>query len=60
MKAKMAESEVIKRLEDTIVSFNEELALEMAGEVIKNDYNPGKAVDEGLVKGLNIPSFNHR
>ena len=50
----MTENEVIKRLEDAIVSFNEELALEMAGEVIKNDYNPVKAVDEGLVKGLDI------
>jgi len=50
----MTENEVIKSLEEVIVSLNEELALEMAGEVIKNEYNPVKAVDEGLVKGLDI------
>lgn len=50
----MTENEVIKRLEDVIVSFNEELAMEMAGEIIKNHYNPVKAVDEGLVRGLDI------
>lgn len=50
----MTENEVITKLEDAIVIFNEELAQKMAEEVVKNNYNPLKAVDEGLVKGLEI------
>jgi corrinoid protein of di/trimethylamine methyltransferase len=50
----MTEDEVITKLEDAIVSFNEDLAQKMAEEVVKNNYNPLKAVDEGLVKGLDI------
>lgn len=50
----MTENEVITKLEDAIVSFKEDQAQEMAEEVVKNNYNPLKAVDEGLVKGLDI------
>jgi corrinoid protein of di/trimethylamine methyltransferase len=48
----MTEKEVVAKLEEAIVSFDEELATKMAREVVKSNIDPLKAVDDGLVKGL--------
>ncbi len=50
----MTESEILGKLKESILSFDEELAGKSAQEVINNDVNPLKAVEEGLVKGLDI------
>lgn len=50
----MIEGEIISRLKDAILKFDEDLAREMAEEVVRANMNPLKAVDEGLVKGLDI------
>lgn len=50
----MSEGEIISRLKDAILKFDENLAREMAEEVLKANINPLRAVDEGLVKGLDI------
>jgi corrinoid protein of di/trimethylamine methyltransferase len=50
----MIEGEIISRLKDAILKFDENLAREMAEEVVRANMNPLKAVDEGLVKGLDI------
>jgi len=50
----MTEKEVVSRLEQAIVNFDEELATKMAEEVINSNLDPLNAVDNGLVKGLDI------
>jgi corrinoid protein of di/trimethylamine methyltransferase len=51
---RMNESEIITGLKEAILKFDENLAREMAEEVVRANMNPLKAVDEGLVKGLDI------
>jgi corrinoid protein of di/trimethylamine methyltransferase len=50
----MTEKDTIEKLEEAIITFNEELATDMALQVIDNDFDPLKAVDDGLVKGLDV------
>lgn len=50
----MNEGEITNGLKDAILTFDENLARTMAEEVVKGNLNPLKAVDEGLVKGLDI------
>jgi len=50
----MNESEIINGLKEAILKFDENLVREMAEEVVRANINPLKAVDEGLVKGLDI------
>ncbi len=48
----MKEEDIVTKLEEAIVTFNESLAREMAQEVVKGNIDPIHAVDNGLVKGL--------
>jgi trimethylamine corrinoid protein len=50
----MTEQEVVAKLEEAIVSYDEELATKMAQEAVHGDIDPLRAVDDGLVKGLDI------
>jgi len=50
----MTEQEVVAKLEEAIVSYDEELATKMAQEAVHGDVDPLRAVDDGLVKGLDI------
>ena len=50
----MADGEVFEKLKEAVLSFDEELALKMAEEVVKKSLDPMEAVDNGLVKGLDI------
>lgn len=50
----MTESEILVNLKESILSFDEELAEKSAQEAVNNDVDPLKAVEEGLVKGLDI------
>ncbi len=50
----MKEEEVAAKLEEAITTFNESLATEMAQEVVRENLDPLHAVNNGLVKGLDI------
>ena len=50
----MTEAEVLKNLKEAIVTYNDDLAIEMSKEALKMGMNPLKAVDEGMVKGLDV------
>ena len=50
----MTESEIIGKLKESILIFDVELAEKSAQEAVNNDIDPLKAVEEGLVKGLDI------
>lgn len=50
----MKETEILEKLKEAILNFDTELAEKTAQEVVKQDFDPLKAVEEGLVKGLNI------
>ena len=50
----MTEAEVLEKLKEAIVTYNDELAVEMAKEALEMGMNPLKAVDEGMVKGLDV------
>jgi corrinoid protein of di/trimethylamine methyltransferase len=50
----MTEDEVVARLEEAIVRFDENLATKTANEVVQGNLDPLKAVDNGLIKGLDI------
>jgi len=54
MEDKMTEAEVFEKLKEAIIGFNDEMAVSMAKEVLSCNFNPLKAVDNGLVKGLDI------
>ena len=50
----MTESEIIGKLKESILIFDVDLAEKSAQEAVNNDIDPLKAVEEGLVKGLDI------
>ena len=50
----MTESEIIGKLKESILIFDVELSEKSAQEAVNNDIDPLKAVEEGLVKGLDI------
>ena len=50
----MMDGGVFEKLKEAVLSFDEELALSMAEEVVKKNLDPMEAVDRGLVKGLDI------
>jgi len=50
----MKEDEILGKLKESILNFDEELAEKMAQEAVNSNVDPLKAVDEGLVKGLGI------
>jgi corrinoid protein of di/trimethylamine methyltransferase len=50
----MKEVEILGKLKESILNFDEELAGKMAQEAVNSNVDPLKAVDEGLVKGLDI------
>lgn len=50
----MKEDEILGKLKESILNFDEELAGKMAQEAVNSNVDPLKAVDEGLVKGLDI------
>ncbi len=50
----MTESEILGKLKESILIFDVELAEKSAQEAVNNDIDPLKAVEEGLVKGLDI------
>ena len=50
----MTEADILKNLKESILNFDEDLAEKTAQEAISLDMDPLKAVEEGLVKGLDI------
>lgn len=50
----MSEADILKSLKESILTFDEALAERTAGEAIDIKMDPLKAVEEGLVKGLDI------
>ena len=50
----MTEADVLKNLKESILSFDEDLAEKTAQEAISFDMDPLKAVEGGLVKGLDV------
>ena len=50
----MTDKDVFEKLKEAVLSFDEELALSMAEEVVKQSFDAMEAVDNGLVKGLDI------
>jgi len=50
----MTEGEVIAKLKEAILSYDDDLVSNMALEVVKSNINPLKAVDDGLVSGLDV------
>ena len=50
----MMDGGVFEKLKEAVLSFDEELALKMAEEVVEKNLDPMEAVDKGLVKGLDI------
>lgn len=50
----MTESEILGKLKESILIFDVELAEKSAQEAVNTDIDPLKAVEEGLVKGLDI------
>ena len=50
----MMDGGVFEKLKEAVLSFDEELALSMAEEVVEKNLDPMEAVDNGLVKGLDI------
>ena len=50
----MTDGGVFDKLKEAVLSFDEELALKMAEEVVKKSLDTMEAVDNGLVKGLDI------
>lgn len=50
----MTEGEILEKLKEAVLNFDEELAEQAAREAIKKDIDPLKAVEQGLVKGLDI------
>jgi len=50
----MTEGEILEKLKEAVLNFDEELAEQTARGAIKKDIDPLKAVEQGLVKGLDI------
>lgn len=50
----MGETEILERLKEAVVNFDESLVQEMANKAIEEGIDPLKAVEEGMVKGLDI------
>jgi len=50
----MKEGEILEKLKDAIIQFDEELAEKISQEVLKSDIDPLTAVENGLVKGLDV------
>ena len=50
----MTEAEILEKLKEAITTYDDNLAEEMAKEAIKIGMDPLKAVDEGMVKGLDV------
>ncbi|RLE12310.1 hypothetical protein DRJ04_06440 [Candidatus Aerophobetes bacterium] len=50
----MGETEILERLKEAVVNFDESLVQEMANKAIEEGLDPLKAVEEGMVKGLDI------
>jgi corrinoid protein of di/trimethylamine methyltransferase len=50
----MTESEILGKLKESILIFDVDLAEKFALKAVNNDIDPLKAVEEGLVKGLDI------
>jgi len=50
----MTEGEILEKLKEAVLNFDEELAEQTARGAIKEDIDPLKAVEQGLVKGLDI------
>jgi corrinoid protein of di/trimethylamine methyltransferase len=50
----MKEEEILEELKNSILKFDEDLASNMAQEAINNGIDPLNAVENGLVKGLDI------
>ena len=50
----MTEADILKNLKESILSFDEDLAEKTAQEAISFDMDPLKAVEGGLVKGLDV------
>lgn len=50
----MTEDEILNKLKESILTFNEELAEKTAWEAINIDIDPLKAIEEGLVRGLDV------
>jgi len=50
----MGETEILEKLKEAVVNFDESLVQEMANKAIEEGLDPLKAVEEGMVKGLDI------
>ena len=50
----MVEKEIYERLKKSIVDFDDDSAEKTAKEVVSKNFNPLKAVNDGLVKGLDV------
>jgi len=50
----MTENEIFDNLRDVILNFDEEIAEKLTQRVLKDNLDPLKAIDNGLVKGLDI------
>ena len=50
----MTEADILKNLKESILNFDEDLAEKTAQEAISFDMDPLKAVEGGLVKGLDV------
>lgn len=50
----MTEGEILEKLKEAVLNFDEKLAEQTARGAIKKDIDPLKAVEQGLVKGLDI------
>lgn len=50
----MGETEILEKLKEAVVNFDESLVQEMANKAIEEGIDPLKAVEEGMVKGLDI------
>ncbi len=50
----MTEAEILEKLKEAITTYDDSLAEEMAKEAVKIGMDPLKAVDEGMVKGLDV------
>ena len=50
----MTETEILEKLKEAIITYNDDLAVEISKNALDIGMNPLKAVDEGMVKGLDV------